>query len=300
MPISRFEFHSPKRLDEAVALLQAKGSDTFVMAGGTDLLIKRRHQIIHPKTIVSLKKINGLNRISFSRSKGLTIGATALLGDVARHSSILKFYPAIAKAANNTANVQIRNMGTLVGNLCNASPAADNAPALLALNAVLNIVGPQGERVLALENFFLGPGLTALQSAEVVASVLVPLPPPGSGTTYLHLSARGRVDCSAASTGVFLALKGARVEQARIFIGACGPTPLRMPKAEKRLIGHKVTQTTAEQTGIQASKESRPISDVRANEDYRLQMVAVLVKRAILEAYQSAHSSTVSRQAIRL
>jgi len=291
MTLSRFELFSPEGLDEAVALLKEKGRDTFVMAGGTDLLIKRRHQMIHPQTIVSIKKIKGLNRLSFNRKKGLTIGATVLLGDVAKHRTICKTYPAIAKAAGNTANVQIRNMGTVVGNLCNASPAADNAPALLALNAELNIVGPQGERVLPLEDFFIGPGATALQPAEIVTSVFVPTPPPGSGTTYLHLSARARVDCSAASTGVFLMLKGTRVANARIFIGACGPTPMRMPKTEKKLIGNKMTKAIAEKAGLQASKESKPISDVRANEDYRSQVVAVLVKRAILEAYQLARGS---------
>ncbi len=291
MTLSRFELFSPERLEDAVALLKEKGKDTFVMAGGTDLLIKRRHQIIHPQTIVSLKKISGLNYISFSPDKGLTIGATALLGDVAKHRTILKFYPAIAKAAGNTANVQIRNMGTVVGNLCNASPAADNAPALLAMNAELSIVGPQGKRVLPLEDFFLGPGVTALQPAEIVTSVFVPTPPPGSGARYLHLSARGRIDCSAASTGVSLTLKGPRVDKARIFIGACGPTPLRMPKTEKKLMGQKLTKVLAEQAGLQASKESKPISDVRANEDYRSKMVAVLVKRAVLEAYQLARAN---------
>ena len=291
MTLSRFELFSPERLDEAVALLKEKEEGTFVMAGGTDLLIKRRHQFIHPQRIVSLKKIDGLNRISFRSAKGLTIGAMALLGDVAKHRTILKTYPAIAKAAGNTANVQIRNMGTVVGNLCNASPAADNAPALLAMNAELNILGPQGERVLPLEDFFLGPGATALQPAEIVTSVFVPTPPPGSGTRYLHLSARGRIDCSAASAGVFLMLKGSRVIDARIFVGACGPTPLRMPKTEKKLISQKLTKTSAEQAGVQASKESKPISDVRANEDYRSKMVAVLVKRAILEAYQLARNS---------
>ena len=288
MTLSRFALFSPESLDEAVSLLKEKKKDTFVMAGGTDLLIKRRHQVIHPQTIVSLKKIKGLNRISFSPAKGLTIGALALLGDVTRHRTILKIYPALAKAAGNTANVQIRNMGTLVGNLCNASPAADNAPTLLAMNAELNIVGPQGKRVLPLEAFFLGPGSTALQPAEIVTSVFVPTPTSGSGATYLHLSARGRIDCSAASTGVFLTLKGPRIDKLRIFIGACGPTPMRMPKTEKKLINQKLTKTLAEQAGLQASKESKPISDVRANEDYRSKMVAVLVKRAVLEAYQLA------------
>jgi aerobic carbon-monoxide dehydrogenase medium subunit len=288
MTLSRFEFFSPLYLDDAIALLVEKGNDAFIMSGGTDLLIKRRHQIIHPKAIISLKNIKGMDRIAFNRKKGLTIGANALLADVAKHRSIRKVFPAIARAAQNTANVQIRNMGTVVGNLCNASPAADNAPALLALNAEMNIVGPEGKRMLLLEGFFVGPGLTALQPAEIVTSVFVPTPPVKSGATYLHLSARGRIDCSAANAGVFLILKGNRVSAARLFIGACGPTPLRMRKAEKKLIGHKLTEALAIQVGQLASKESKPISDVRANEDYRSKMVAVLVKRAILEAYQLA------------
>ena len=288
MAISRFDYYAPTSLEEASGLLEAFGENAFIMAGGTDLLIKRRHHMIHPKVVVSLKQIQGLNRISYSRKKGLFIGATALLADVAKQRSIKKLYPAIAKAASNTANVQIRNMGTVVGNLCNASPAADNAPTLLALNAKLNIQGPQGKRILPLADFFVGPGLTALQPAEIVTSIVVPPPPPKSGAAYLHLSARGKIDCSAANAGVFLQLNNKKIDLARVYIGACGPTPMRMRKAEKKLIGGTLTNTLAHQAGQLASKESKPISDVRADEDYRLKMVTVLTKRAIMEAYQFA------------
>jgi len=288
MALSHFEFFAPKSIEEAIKRLEDCGENAFIMAGGTDLLIKRRHQMIHPKVVVSLKQIKGLDRISYSRKKGLFIGATALLADVAKHRSIKKFYPAIVKAAGNTANVQIRNMGTVVGNLCNASPAADNAPTLLALNAELNIQGPLGRRVLPLEDFFVGPGLTALQQAEIVTSIVVPPLPTGSGAAYLHLSARGKIDCSAANTGVFLQLRHKKIDTARLFIGACGPTPMRMRKAEKKLTGCKLTDALAHQAGQLASRESKPISDVRADEDYRLKMVTVLTKRAIKDAYQLA------------
>lgn len=288
MALSRFEFYAPESIEEAIALLEDFGENAFIMAGGTDLLIKRRHQMIHPKVVVGLKQIKGLARISYSQKKGLFIGATALLADVAKHRSIKKFYPAIVNAAGNTANVQIRNMGTVVGNLCNASPAADNAPTLLAMNAELHIQGPQGKRTLTLEDFFVGPGLTALQPAEIVTSILVPPPAPGSGAAYLHLSARGKIDCSAANAGVFLQLRNKKIDTVRLFIGACGPTPMRMRKAEKKLIGCNLTDTLAHQAGRLASKESKPISDVRADEDYRLKMVTVLAKRAIREAYQFA------------
>ena len=130
--------------------------------------------MIHPQTIVSLKKITGLNRISFNRNKGLTIGATALLGDVAGHRTIREIYPAIAKAAANTANVQIRNMGTLVGNLCNASPAADNAPTLLAMNAELNILGPKGEEFFPWKIFSLVPVLRRFSPQKSLHLFLCP------------------------------------------------------------------------------------------------------------------------------
>ena len=142
--------------------------------------------------------------------KGCIIGATALLADVAAHPGIRKKYPAIADAAKNTANVQIRNMGTVVGNLCNASPSADNAPTLLAMGAILSITGPQGDRTLALEDFFKGPGLTALEPAEIVTAVTVPPPSPNSGAAYVHLSARGKVDCSAVCVGAHVEMKGPR------------------------------------------------------------------------------------------
>ena len=283
-----FEYYAPESLHEAVDMLAELGQNAFVMAGGTDLLIKKKHGMISPDAVVALKKIKGLDRILVGPKKGLFIGATALLADVAAHPGIRKKYPAIADAAKNTANVQIRNMGTVVGNLCNASPSADNAPTLLAMGGVLSITGPHGDRMLALEDFFKGPGLTVLEPAEIVTAVTVPPPPPNSGTAYVHLSARGKVDCSAVCVGAHVEMQGTKVNNARLFVGACAPIPMRTPRAEKTMMKKVFNEKLAVKAGQTASQEALPITDVRATQDYRNNMVAIITKRALLLAHKRA------------
>lgn len=291
MTRSGFAYIAPESIEEAVKQLAGLGKNAYVMAGGTDLLVKKNHGMIQPDAIVSLKKIKGLDRITIDPKKGLIIGATALIADVAAHPAICKTYPAVAEAARNTANVQIRNMGTIVGNLCNASPSADNAPTLLALGAMLSIVGPEGSRALPLEDFFKGPGITALKPAEIVTAVSVPPPPPGSGSAYVHLSARGKIDCSAVCVGTQVVMQGRRVKDARLFIGACAPVPMRAPKAERIVIDNTFSASLAEKAGTVASREVMPITDVRATRDYRSQMVAVLTKRALTTAHKRIRRS---------
>jgi len=288
MRLSHFDFYEPATIEEAIELLQSKGPDARVMAGGTDLLNKIRVRALTPKTIIGLKKIEGLDKIIFDERKGLTIGATALLADVARHPGILEHYPTVAQAARGTANVQVRNMGTVVGNLCNASPSADNAPTLLAMNAEVHIRGAAGERRLALDQFFKGPGMTALKADEIVTAVHVPVPPSNAGTAYLSLSARGRLDCTAVGAGVMVIANGPICEDIRLFIAACGPTPLRARRTEDLVRGRELTNELLEKAGVQACGESCPITDLRASADYRTKMISVLIRRAVKEAHEMA------------
>jgi CO/xanthine dehydrogenase FAD-binding subunit len=205
MPAPRFDYIAPTTVDEAIAVLAKGGRDTRVMAGGTDLLVRIRHRMLFPKRIVSLKRIPGLAAIRFDKTRGLTIGATALLAEVAAHPKVRRFYPTVADAAGSTANVQVRNMGTVVGNLCNASPSADNAPTLMAMEATVDIAGPTGNRNMALDQFFLGPGVTALKTGEIVTAIRVPRPrrrirhglpqPLPAGQTGLFGSRRGHHGC---------------------------------------------------------------------------------------------------------
>lgn len=288
MRLPHFDFFSPSTIEEAIELLQSKGPDARVMAGGTDLMIKMRHGGLKLKAVIALKGINGLNTIRFDESDGLTIGATALLADVATHPDVLKYYPTVAAAARGTANAQVRNMGTVIGNLCNASPAADNAPTLLTLGAEVYIRGPEGERKLPLEDFFKGPGATALKPAEIVTAVHAPVPTPNSATAYLSLSARGKLDCTAVGAAAKVTLNGSKCEDVRIFIASCGPIPIRAAKAEAMIRGKEWSEDVLDKAGVQASEETTPITDLRASASYRSKIVAVLVRRALRGAYDNA------------
>jgi CO/xanthine dehydrogenase FAD-binding subunit len=288
MTLGRFEYHAPQSIPQAVQLLTQLGPDARVMAGGTDLLVKMRHHVVHPSAIVAIKGIPGLDRIEVDRDHGLTIGAAALLADVATHPQIQALYPAVSGAAQTTANVQVRNMGTVVGNLCNASPAADNAPSLLALEAQVEIQGPRGVRHLPLAAFFKGPGQTALAVDEIVTAVKAPPPRPASAGVYLSLSARGQLDCSAVGVGVVLALENQVCVHARIVIGACAPTPIRVPQAEALLEGRRWHSQTIEQAAGIAASLAQPIDDLRASARYRHRMITVLAQRALVQAGQSA------------
>ncbi|NOZ01803.1 MAG: xanthine dehydrogenase family protein subunit M [Deltaproteobacteria bacterium] len=282
--IVRFEYFAPKSLDEVLRLLDEYGPDACLLAGGTDLLLKIRAGAVTPTAVIAIKAVKGLDLISFDTTKGLFIGATALLSDFAGHPAVTKHYPALRDAALATANVQVRNMGTVIGNLCNASPCADNAPTLIAMGGTAVVESRNGGRCVPLEDFFKGPGQSVIGPGEIVTSVTVPVPPKGSGASYLSLSQRSRVDMSAVGAGVFVRLESSRIAQASIVMGSVGPVPMRASKAEAILAGKRPSAALFARAGEAAAKESKPISDVRASASYRRQAVGVLVERALGEA----------------
>jgi len=284
----KFNYFAPKSIEEACRLRLEIGEEAFVLAGGTDLMVNVNHRLLKPKAFIGLKGIKGLDRIRFDKKNGLTIGAMVLLADVASDPAVRRRYPAVAYAAGETANVQIRNMGTVAGNLCNAAPSADNAPALMALGAEVSLRTFEGERRIPLDRFFKGPGLTAIESGEILTAIHVPPVLPKSGTSYQHISARGQVDISAVGVGAMVALNGKNCRKARIFLGAVAPIPMRSVKAEKLIMDKRLTPGLIEKAGLQASRESKPITDVRASAQYRKMMVAVLTKRALQEAQKRA------------
>lgn len=288
MRLPKFSYFEPKTLEEALDLLANEGEGVHVMAGGTDLVVKMKHGLVKPRTIIGLREIKGMNRISFNAKKGLTIGGTALLADVASHPKIRRHYPSIAYAPSKMANVQIRNMGTVAGNLCNAAPSADNAPTLRAMYGEVVLASVKGERRLSLDEFFEGPGLTVIRPGEIMTSIFIPCPAPHTGTSYQRLSARGHVDMAAVCVGTMVVLDGEMCKEARIVLGAVAPTPMRALTAEESIQGKRLTSQLIENAGALASGESRPITDVRASADYRKRMVAVLTRRALAEARERA------------
>jgi CO/xanthine dehydrogenase FAD-binding subunit len=288
MRLPHFDYAAPTTLEEALRLLAEKGPDARVLAGGTDLIIRMRYGIIKPSAIIHLGGIAELKTIAYKPKTGLSIGAAATLAEVAAHPDIRRRYPAVAYAAGETANVQVRNLGTVGGNLCNAAPSADNAPTLMALGAEMILAGLQGERRVALDQFFKGPGQTVLRPGEILTAIQVPPMPPHSGAAYQHVSARGKVDISAVCVGVAAVFAGETCQEVRIVLGAVGPTPLRARQTESLVRGKPLTAKLIGQAGEQAAEESRPITDVRASADYRKQMVGVLTRRALLEAQKRA------------
>ncbi len=188
------------------------------MAGGTDVLVKMTHGRLKPKAIIALKEIDGLNEIRFDAEEGLTVGATARLAEVTSHPDILNHYPALAHAVSCMANVEVRNMGTLVGNLCNAAPSADSAPPLMVMAAEVSLASLNGTRRLPLADFFKGPGITAMQRGEVMQSIHVPLPSPKSGVSYKRISARCGVDIAAVCVGAMAQFNGKGCTQAKIVL----------------------------------------------------------------------------------
>ncbi len=284
--LPKFEYAAPESLAEACRLLADPGARP--LAGGTDLLVKLSRQLLAPTLVVSLRRVPNLEGITVAADGSIAIGACTRLADLAAHPEIGARLPAVAQAAGHTATVQIRNRATLGGNICNASPCADNIPTLMALGAQLAIVGPDGERTLPLGELFEGPSLTALARGELVTHIHVPQPAAGCAAAYERHSARSRVDLSAINVGVTVTLDGDTCTEARIVMGAVAATPLRANAAEAILSGEPFTAENVAAAARAAAEASKPITDVRATAEYRREMVAVLTARALRHAAERA------------
>jgi carbon-monoxide dehydrogenase medium subunit len=275
-------------LSEVVAHLSDRKADAHVLAGGTDLLPKIGKGAVKPGVVISLRRIAELRPIIFDPEHGLTIGAAARISELLAHEAVMSHYPAMAYAASQTATVQIRNMATIAGNICNARPCADNVPTLVARGARVELLSVRGSRTLDLENVILAPGKTALEPGELLVRIRVPPPPAHSGASYQCLSARSKVDLTSVSVAVYLVRADDTIREARIVLGAVAPTPLRATKAEELLVGQVPTKSLVAGACEAAAKEARPITDIRASAEWRRKMVFVLTQRAIAQALERA------------
>ncbi|MFH1489671.1 MAG: xanthine dehydrogenase family protein subunit M [Pseudomonadota bacterium] len=284
--LPKFDYVKPKSLDEALDFIKGlTEGGARVYAGGTDLIPRLKARLTPvPGFLVDLKGIPGLNAVEYSREKGLRIGATATITSVAHHGAVKERFGILSQGAASIASNQVRNRGTIAGNICNAVPSADSAPALLCLGAKLKCVSPRGERVIGIEDFFTGPSKTALDPDELLREIMVPEMPQGSGGAYIKLSTRSRMDLALVGVGAVVSVKDGLFQDVRIGLGAVAPTPLRATKAEERLRGEKVGEGVIAEAGRLAAEASAPIDDHRASAEYRRLMVEVLVKRAIGQA----------------
>jgi CO/xanthine dehydrogenase FAD-binding subunit len=288
MSLPHFEYLAPRTLDEAVGLLAGAGGPVRVFAGGTDLLPRLENRLVRAEVLVDLKRIPELHSIDFDPAVGLTLGATVLLAELIEHPTVQLIYPAMVDAAYQTATVQIRNMGTVAGNVCNGSPCADNLPLLIVRSARLFLRSVRGERMLPIGEFLKGPGQTALEQDELLVRIHVPPPPPSAGFAFAKVPARTHIDISAVNAGVMVAGKGGACGEARIVLGAVGPVPLRAHKAEARLAGAPMEARLLDEVAQLAASETQPIDDVRSSAAYRRAMAAVLVRRALVVAASRA------------
>ena len=285
MSLPQFTFLAPTSLSEACSLLEKHQGKIKIKAGGTDMIVRLSHRAVKPDFLMTLKKIPDLDKISYTPEEGLNIGALALLREVEISPQILEQAPMLARAAQATATVQIRNMGTVMGNVCNASPSADNIPTLVAMNASIIASSGTKEREIPIDEFFLGPGRSALQANEIAVAIKVPKLAVNSGVSYQKISARSKVDIAAVNIGALITLnEEGKCKSVRISMGAVGPTPLRAALAEKFLLDKKITVETLAEAGRLAAEDASPISDVRASREYRKLMVEVMTTRALKEA----------------
>jgi carbon-monoxide dehydrogenase medium subunit len=287
--VKEFEYLEPKSLQQALEWLNTHRGRARVLAGGTDLYLRLRKYVFSPDYVIDLKRVPELDYITPNRGGGVQIGPTALQGDVARSSVIQQLYPALAEAALWVGAVQTRNRATVVGNLCNASPAADTAPALISYGAQVKIASVSGERLVALEEFFVGPGRTVLQDNELVAEVILPAPRPRTGGAFFRRT-RTAMDIAVVCGATVLNLSNGTCQEARISLGAVGPTPLRAVRAEAVLQGQTLTDQRLEEASRIASEEARPIDDVRGSAEYRREMVHVLTRRGLKQAVERAQA----------
>jgi len=289
MSTPNFRLHQPKTLEAALDLLGSHRASVKLLAGGTDLVPRLKAGILEVLDVVSLARVPGLGRISYQEDDGLVIGAGARISEVAAHEEVAEHYPALAHACSVMATPQIRNMGTVVGNLANSAPSADTAAPLLAHDASLVIVERGGRRNVKLADFFQGPGLNILEPMEIIEAIRVPAPPQRSGSAYQRISARSRVDIAAVGVAAFVCLDMAGcVIKARLALSAVAPTPVRCPEAEALLDGQTPEPQLLAQAAAACVRSAKPIDDVRATAAYRRKLVQILAQRAIADSAQIA------------
>jgi carbon-monoxide dehydrogenase medium subunit len=284
-----FEYFEPTTVAEVVDTLSKRDGKAMVLAGGMDLIPKMRRRDLSPEHIISLQRVEGLDYVSGDGKKGLKIGALASLRSVELLPALARDYISLYEAIHQIASVQVKANGTLVGNLCVATPASDVATALMALGATLKVAGMGRAKEVPIEEFFAGPGRTVMAPDEIVTEVSVPSVPPGTGGAFLNLT-RVKEDIAKVSATVVMTVTKGVCQAAKIALGAVAPTPLRCHQAEALLTGKELRSIDSELVAQRAAEACTPITDLRSTAEYRKDMARVLTRRAIERALERAKS----------
>ncbi len=282
------QYQSPTSLDAAVDILAGASGECRVLAGGTDLLVRLRSDMLAPDVVVDIKRIASLRTIT-EEDGGWRIGAAVSAAEMGEHDGLRAAWPGVVEAANLIGSTQVQGRCTVVGNLCNASPAADSVPAMAAAGALARVVGPGGVRDVPVENIPVAPGRTSLAKGELVASIHLPMPAPRTGDAYLRFIPRTEMDIAVVGCGIAMSFDEAGIcTHARVALGAVAPTVLVVEEAAEALIGTRVDEAALEALAAAARAAANPIDDKRGTAEYRIHMAGVLARRAAVIARQRA------------
>ncbi len=285
-PLPRFTFHRPRTLREALKLLN-EFEDARPIAGGTDLIPAMREEELKARNLIDLTRIEELKGICEGEGE-IVIGAATTLRQLEASKVIAERAPALWAAAASVGSVQIRNLATLGGNLCNASPAADTAPPLLTLNAVAELASLEGRRTIPVSNLFAGPKLNTLRPQELLTHIRFPTPPKGAGMSFQKIGRRKGHTISIVNASAYLEVDGGACRDARLALGSVAPTPIRVEEAEEALRGRRMAEELIEEAASICQGLVKPIDDLRASATYRREMSRILVRRALMEAWKMA------------
>jgi carbon-monoxide dehydrogenase medium subunit len=275
-------------MKEAVGLMAKAKGNAFVLAGGTDLLVRLKSGLIEPDLVVDIKRIDSMRTIT-KVGGGFRIGAAVSGAELGEHTALRKAWPGVVEAANLIGSHQVQGRCTMVGNLCNASPAADSVPAMIAAGAQAVIIGPKGKRTIPVEDVVIGPGRTALKKGEIVDAILLPKPKPNTGDAYLRFIPRTEMDIAVVSAGVCLTLGPKSViKSARVALGAVAPTVLLVEAAAKAIVGTTLDDDALAALARACEAACKPIDDKRGTIEFRTEVAGVLARRAAAIAYQRA------------
>ena len=282
------QYEAPEDLAAASALLAGGGGKARILAGGTDLLVQMKFDVVEPTLLIDIKNIAETRTIA-QEDGGFRIGAAVPGAELGEHAALAAAWPGVVEAAELIGSTQVQGRASLGGNLCNASPAADSVPAMIAAGAVARVVGPVGERDVAVEDIATGPGQTSLASGELVASIFLPKRPAKSGDAYLRFIPRTEMDIAVVGVGIALTLDGDGVcTKARVGLGAVAPTALLVDAAAEALIGSKVDDAALDNLAAAVSAACSPIDDKRGTIEFRTDVAGVLARRVALIAIQRA------------
>lgn len=285
-----FEYLEPTTVAEACALLQRYAGEARPYAGGAYLSIVLKQGLIQPKALVNIKKIDELKGIRFDAKDGLVIGALTTHRELETSKSAKEKFPILAEVEREVANIRVRNVGTIGGNLASGEPLTDLAQVFISLDARASIAGPSGSRIISIEELFIDVYETSLAEDEILTQIMIPPPPPRSGIAYIRFSSSSVVDkpCVGACARVSLGADDKTCDGIRITLGCVAPTPMRARKAEGVLAGRPFSAALAAEAGAAAAAEASPVSDIRGSEQFKRGIVRALVRRALERAHQRA------------